>query len=67
LELVISAIVLGEPARELRAELVALTASASGRIDLPDGAQSVKRRATQLSVRHETDGRHVDVRRSLGR
>jgi hypothetical protein len=35
LELVLSAIVLGEPALDLRAELVALTSQASGRGDLP--------------------------------
>ncbi|MFI5979620.1 hypothetical protein ACIBEA_01960 [Streptomyces sp. NPDC051555] len=36
-ELVISAIVLGEPAVDLRAGLVALTARAAGRTDLPAG------------------------------
>ncbi|SNY44116.1 hypothetical protein [Paractinoplanes atraurantiacus] len=34
-ELVISAIVLGEPAPDLRAELIALTTQESGRTDLP--------------------------------
>ncbi|HTJ36438.1 MAG TPA: hypothetical protein VL738_24740 [Dactylosporangium sp.] len=38
LELVLSAIVLGEPAADLRAELVALTMEASGRTDVPAGA-----------------------------
>ncbi|GAB2617749.1 hypothetical protein GCM10027168_57680 [Streptomyces capparidis] len=38
LELVLSAIVLGEPAAELRARLVELTARAAGRSDLPAGA-----------------------------
>lgn len=37
MELVISAIVLGEPAAELRARLVELTARASERSDLPSG------------------------------
>ncbi|MFI6093160.1 hypothetical protein [Streptomyces sp. NPDC051218] len=37
LELVINAIVLGEPAADLRAALVELTARASGRSDLPSG------------------------------
>ncbi|GAA3253368.1 hypothetical protein ACFO1B_45975 [Dactylosporangium siamense] len=37
LELVLSAIVLGEPATELRAELVALTAQKAGRTDLEAG------------------------------
>ncbi|MEV8593538.1 hypothetical protein [Streptomyces sp. NPDC052012] len=37
MELVISAIVLGEPAAELRAGLVELTAGASGKSDLPEG------------------------------
>ncbi|MEK8105155.1 hypothetical protein NKG94_08010 [Micromonospora sp. M12] len=37
LELVLSSIVLGEPAADLRAELVALTSQASGRTDLPPG------------------------------
>ncbi|MER7460879.1 hypothetical protein [Micromonospora sp. NPDC126480] len=36
-ELVLSAIVLGEPAVDLRAELVALTSQESGRTDLPAG------------------------------
>ncbi|MGS2619315.1 hypothetical protein ACVCAH_33050 [Micromonospora sp. LZ34] len=36
-ELVLSAIVLGEPAVDLRAELVALTSQKSGRTDLPAG------------------------------
>ncbi|MFI7492675.1 hypothetical protein ACIBXA_30290 [Micromonospora echinaurantiaca] len=36
-ELVLSAIVLGEPAVDLRAELVALTTQKSGRTDLPAG------------------------------
>ncbi|GED86451.1 hypothetical protein [Streptomyces sp. 6-11-2] len=36
-ELIISAIVLGEPAVDLRAGLVELTARASGRSDLPSG------------------------------
>ena len=38
LELVLSAIVLGEPAADLRAELVALAAEATGRTDVPAGA-----------------------------
>jgi hypothetical protein len=38
LELVLSAIVLGEPAADLRAELVALTLEATGRTDVPAGA-----------------------------
>jgi hypothetical protein len=38
LELVLSAIVLGEPAVDLRAELVALTSQASGPADVPAGA-----------------------------
>jgi hypothetical protein len=38
LELVVSAIVLGEPATELRGELVELTARASGRVDVPPDA-----------------------------
>ncbi|MFG2480982.1 hypothetical protein [Streptomyces fagopyri] len=38
LELIISAIVLGEPAADLRAGLVELTARASGKSDLPSGA-----------------------------
>ncbi|MFF4837760.1 hypothetical protein [Streptomyces sp. NPDC001315] len=37
MELIISAIVLGEPAAELRAGLVELTARASGKKDLPSG------------------------------
>ncbi|MET7703944.1 hypothetical protein [Streptomyces sp. NPDC005485] len=37
LELIISAIILGEPAAELRAGLVDLTARASGKSDLPSG------------------------------
>ncbi|WP_323181897.1 hypothetical protein [Streptomyces sp. NBC_01408] len=37
LELVISAIVLGEPAADLRAGLLELTARASGKSDLPAG------------------------------
>lgn len=37
MELVISAIVLGEPATELRADLMELTARASGKRDLPSG------------------------------
>lgn len=37
MELIISAIVLGEPAAELRAGLVELTARASGKSDLPSG------------------------------
>jgi hypothetical protein len=37
LELVLSGIVLGEPAVDLRAELVAVTSQASGRTDLPAG------------------------------
>ncbi|WP_328624480.1 hypothetical protein OHA88_05555 [Streptomyces sp. NBC_00353] len=37
LELIISAIVLGEPAADLRAGLVELTARASGKSDLPSG------------------------------
>ncbi|WP_191971853.1 hypothetical protein [Streptomyces luteolifulvus] len=37
MELVISAIVLGEPAADLRAGLVELTARASGKSDLPSG------------------------------
>ncbi|MFF3358148.1 hypothetical protein ACFYWN_37310 [Streptomyces sp. NPDC002917] len=37
LELVISAIVLGEPAADLRTGLVELTARASGKSDLPSG------------------------------
>ncbi|MEU9109121.1 hypothetical protein AB0D54_33305 [Streptomyces xanthophaeus] len=37
IELVISAIVLGEPAADLRAGLVGLTARASGKSDLPSG------------------------------
>ncbi|MFI5756487.1 hypothetical protein [Streptomyces sp. NPDC051569] len=37
MELVVSAIVLGEPAADLRAGLVELTARASGRSDLPSG------------------------------
>ncbi|WEH12363.1 hypothetical protein [Streptomyces sp. VNUA24] len=37
MELIISAIVLGEPAAELRAGLVELTARASGKKDLPAG------------------------------
>ncbi|MFD8007815.1 hypothetical protein [Streptomyces mirabilis] len=37
MELVISAIVLGEPATDLRAGLVELTARASGKSDLPSG------------------------------
>ncbi|MFB7245569.1 hypothetical protein ACFCYX_24300 [Streptomyces populi] len=37
MELIISAIVLGEPAAELRAGLVELAARASGRSDLPSG------------------------------
>lgn len=38
LELIVSAIVLGEPAAGLRAELVALTMQATGRTDVPAGA-----------------------------
>ncbi|MEU3187898.1 hypothetical protein ABZ707_27400 [Streptomyces sp. NPDC006923] len=38
MELIISAIVLGEPAAELRAGLVELTARSAGRSDLPSGA-----------------------------
>ncbi|MGW2291359.1 hypothetical protein [Streptomyces phaeochromogenes] len=38
MELIISAIVLGEPAVELRAGLVELAARASGKSDLPSGA-----------------------------
>nr|WTB36023.1 hypothetical protein OG781_09590 [Streptomyces sp. NBC_00830] len=38
MELIISAIVLGEPAAELRDGLVELTARASGKSDLPSGA-----------------------------
>lgn len=37
MELIISAIVLGEPAADLRAGLVELTARASGKSDLPSG------------------------------
>ncbi|MFJ3310392.1 hypothetical protein ACIPSA_46920 [Streptomyces sp. NPDC086549] len=37
MELIVSAIVLGEPAAELRAGLVELTARASGKSDLPSG------------------------------
>ncbi|MFF3013772.1 hypothetical protein [Streptomyces sp. NPDC057939] len=37
MELVVSAIILGEPAAELRAGLVELTARASGRSDVPAG------------------------------
>ncbi|MFF2132074.1 hypothetical protein ACFVW1_43370 [Streptomyces olivochromogenes] len=37
MELIISAIVLGEPATDLRAGLVELTARASGKSDLPSG------------------------------
>ncbi|MQY40703.1 hypothetical protein SRB17_87360 [Streptomyces sp. RB17] len=37
MELIISAIVLGEPAAALRASLVELTAKASGKKDLPPG------------------------------
>ncbi|WP_460060608.1 hypothetical protein [Streptomyces sp. YKOK-I1] len=37
IELIISAIVLGEPAADLRAGLVELTARASGKSDLPSG------------------------------
>ncbi|GAA0612042.1 hypothetical protein GCM10010394_47320 [Streptomyces crystallinus] len=37
MELIISAIVLGEPAADLRAGLVEVTARASGRNDLPSG------------------------------
>lgn len=37
MELIISAIILGEPAAELRSGLVELTARASGRSDLPSG------------------------------
>ncbi|AWW42947.1 hypothetical protein DN051_38990 [Streptomyces cadmiisoli] len=37
IELIISAVVLGEPAADLRAGLVELTARASGKSDLPSG------------------------------